>query len=227
MKEIDIHRWIEQQDKEKKDALYEKLQSKLDLAPRQETMQVAQQPKKKSRVLILASAACLCIVCVAIMLPFLLKSKTDNTPRDRYCEQKDYVMVSSDKTIKEYAIFANKQMLYIDWYALAEDITTNLYVSVNDPNDMIFIKETLVNGETGDTVSLFITDIYTKVDTLAWFEDACINTYDTHNITVQWAYGKQSSSAMFSYKDFRYYIELRDPIDENAIKEIIEGMFVE
>lgn len=224
MKENDIHRLIEEQDRENKDALYEKLQSRLNISAEQK----AEQPKRRTKRTVgifSIAAACVCVVFLAVMLPFLLKNGKVDEPGERYCSEDDYTLSDSKQTVKEYVSSTEKDILYIDWYEFSE-VTTFIYVSVKDPDDMVYMREKLVNNETGDVINFYITDNRTNIDVIASFKNACEDDYNTHNTAVKYNYNNKKSMAMFEYKGFRYYIELLEPFEENSIKEIIDGMFI-
>ena len=76
MKEKDIHRLIEMQDLQKKQALKAKLDARLAAFPA--PAPCADAPKKRRSVFTWVTA-CVCAVCLAIALPFLLTDgKTDD-----------------------------------------------------------------------------------------------------------------------------------------------------
>lgn len=226
-KRFNIHRIIEEQDLEKKNELYQKLEERLDLSDKK--TEEVKAPKKsflKNWRYYAAAAVTCCIICVAVLVPILLNAPSQDSETNlyRYCDTKDYNANNISDNIKQYATLQQKDLLYFDWYNNAEIVETTLYTNKKDSNDMICIQEMIVNGETGEKVLLFITDIYTRVDLLKWMESSCVDTSQVNSIEVKWTYGETVSNAIFEFNGFRYYIELEFPEDENSILTLIETL---
>lgn len=218
MRERDIHSIIEEQNPEEKNALYEELKTRLNL-PETQT-QVMPKKMKKSWVVSLATA-CVLIVCLAVVLPIVL---TDDSNPARYRQSGDYTEVMLDCTLKEYAEQNKKQILYLDWYDIADDVQTYKFVNKDDSNDVIFLQETISNGETGDLIYIYITDINTRVEDFEYFHGVCTNEYTFNKVEVYWCIEEKTNLAMFEYKQYRYYIEIDMLNQEDLIKEIVENM---
>ena len=220
MREKDVHNLIEQQDPEAKQRLWEKISAQLDLAPQPEAQTKAQvKPKLKGWHWTTIAVALVCIVTLSIVLPLTLK---DNGTR--YCDSTQYTTDILGQTLREYSLAHNSKYLYVDWYNNAEEIVTK-YGYINDKNDdIVFFEEFIINGDTGDTITLSITDKNTKVDRFNSFyeesEELVIN-----GVTVKWRdNNKAETLATFEYNGYIYYLQLNVGEAKDQITEIIEGM---
>lgn len=209
---------IENQNAEQKQALFERLKPTLDISDLKPT--VASSAKKKSLIASLV-VACVLIVCLTITLPIVLK---DDGSGDRYCQSSDYTEKQLDCTLKDYSTQNSLPLLNIDWYAVAEDVETYKYVNVNDFNDVIYLSEGILNGETGEMVNLSIVNINTHVKDFEFFHNYCTNEYTVKDVKIYWRVGNQFSLAMFEYQGYRYYIEIDEPNREDLIKKIVAEM---
>lgn len=217
MRKKDIDNIIELQNLEEKQAFYEKLKSKLNLPDSQP------KPSKKRLSMpwkISIAAMLVVVVCLAIVLPVVLR---DNNS-ERYCAAADCQVTQLDCTLKGYAEQKKMPLLYVDWYDVAEEIQTFLYTAACDTNDMVFLREMLVNGETGDIIILYLSDRNTRVDILDYFDEYCKNEIKVQNVTVYCDSAEQKSLAFFEFQDYRYYIEIFEPDRVDLIQDIIEGM---
>ena len=215
MKEKDFHRLIEEQNMEEKNALRSKI------VPNTKNAQV--RNRKIAWVTSLASV-CACLICLAIILPFVVKTEEPTPPAKRYCVMSDYVLAPAESTVKEYSESSGKNLLYIDWYDIADDVQTMWIVHRDDASDRICLEETLVNGETGDMVVLRITDVNTEVDYYVTLMERCEKDCDYNGVEIKWHNDVKSSVATFEHDGYRYIIELKDPMDEQDILDIAESM---
>lgn len=218
MKEEEFHKTIEEQNPDHKKILFEKICSRID---------IESQPKTEKRRKIFSlkwvciAAASICLLCVAIILPLALQNN-DDVPADpnRYCSQEDYVYSLVDYTIKDYGLTHGKDIKFFDWYDFADDFQTSVYLNKNDKNDLICIEESIVNGETGDIVTLFVTDNRTKVDFLEWYTDSCKRTQEINGVTIMWEITTSYALAKFEYFGFRYYIQLDEPLSDTSMLDL-------
>lgn len=230
MKEIDVHNIIEARDKEGKAALFEKVQQKTADIP-VPSKQVAN--RKRTFKLAFVALACICVVCLAIILPVSLKKHNDtykpapnpNPTPDRYYHSNDCVALDLDITVKDYAQSRGIELLFLNWYDNAEDVITAYFVNAQDPDDLVYIEETLLNGDTGDKVILYITDNKTQLEDLQASIAFCINEYRIGDTVVKWCVDTQKGAAWFEYNSYRYYLELQEPVNETDILDIVESMF--
>ncbi len=220
MKERDVHKLIERQDEEGKKALYARVCDGLGLETK-----VKPAPHSKRALLwrVLVPALSFCIICLAIILPIALKNRVEPNP-DRYCLSVDCVEVALDTNVKEYASENGKTILYIDWYDIAEEVTTKSYVNKDDSNDVIYIDERILNGETGDMIRLSIFDKHTYLDAFDSFMNETFNEYDYNTVKIKWTENMQLSMGMIKFGDYRYYVQISQPSEAVDIVEILKGM---
>ncbi len=222
MKERDVHDLIEQQDPEHKQELLDKIKVRIaeeNIFPQtqQNTEHEPVAAKKKNKLtLVIASVVTACLLCLAIVLPVTLTET-----KDRYCAAGDYQEEVLSYNIKEYASNNNKQLLYIDWYSIADEVTTTLNYSVKDRNDMIFISEVYINGY--ELVTLHITDNKTRVDIMEKWA-SCNVELKINNISVKTQISSKSILAAFEYNGFRYYLQVDNAANQNRVAELVEQM---
>lgn len=226
MSRKDIHQIIEEKNPEGKAALREKVKERLNLTV--ETEQTQEKParslfKKRYRIFASVSAA-LAVACLAIVLPIVLNRDSGTGPTERYCHAADCVKTEVDYSVKEYSERNNLSLLYIDWYDVADELETLLYVNIDNDSDVVYIQERIVNSETGSMVILYITDLYTKVDIFEDMGVICDNIDTIDNITVHWIFQKSKGMAYFEYSNRKYFIDLRYPMAEDSVLELVESM---
>lgn len=213
----DINKIIEEQNPDEKQAVKKKLQSVLGIS---EPSVKASSRKLSTARIISVAVACLCVICVAITLPIVLT----NQPSNRFCTEDDYAKIMLDCTIKEYAEQTGRPLLYVDWYDLSEDTTTELYASVHDVNDMIFLHEIVANEELGQIVYLFVHDNRTTVEALFdWFY-GCTLIFEFKGVNIKYSSTTTETIAFFEYQGYKYYIEILEPNGEDLLKEVVENM---
>ena len=112
----------------------------------------------------------------------------------------------------------------MDWYDVAEEVITTLYVNKADNQDIVYIEEVIINGDTGDIIKVSVCDVSTKVDILEAYANICVVEAMIKGNKVLWRYNMMLSKAFFEYNGYKYYLELSYPMTENAILEIVEAM---
>ncbi|MDE7454754.1 MAG: hypothetical protein K2M64_02875 [Clostridia bacterium] len=215
MREKDIHNLIEQQNPEEKQRMWEKVSSQLDVEPRPKT-----QVKTKTKALRWASIAVALVLIVTLSITLPLTLRDDGI---RYCDATQYTTDRMEQTLQEYSLMNNKDFLCVDWYDIADEVKTN-YGYINDnKNDIVFFEEVIVNGETGDSISLSITDNKTRVDKFDQFYEE-IDEMFVKDITVKFSEQLWKTLASFEYNGYVYYLQLDVGNAKDQIAEIIEGM---
>lgn len=217
MKDKDIHRLIQEQNKEENDALFERIQSKLGISSQPQT-QVKSKQKFNYKILTLASALVL-VLCLAVVLPIVLQM--DEGPL-RYSATN----ISSEVTdciLKEYIQNHNISALYLDWNIVDERITTRYY-DTDDYDQTVYFSEFLVNGETGYSLKYYIISQNIIVDGADFEQTAYTDEVIVRGVNVSYSLGF-TCLAKFEYQGYKYYFEFYDSIDEQFIKETIESMF--
>ncbi|MCH5147432.1 MAG: hypothetical protein J1F61_05475 [Clostridiales bacterium] len=224
MNKKNIHKLIEEKNPEGKAALRKKVMERVNLPT--EAEQIQKKPtfsyKRFYRIFAGVSAA-VAAVCLAIVLPIVLNRDTA-LPSERYCHAADCVETPIDYSIKEYSERNNLSLLYVDWYNIADELETLLFVNINDDKDVVYLQETIVNGEIGSIVILYITDLYTQVDVFEDMEKACENVEYISSVKVSWKYKNNKGTACFEYLNRRYSIELRYPMAEDSVLDLVESM---
>lgn len=221
MKERELHELIEQQDPERKQELLEKIKLRIatEVIPEQaENVPVPTPRRKNNFTVIFASILTACLLCLAIVLPVTLTRQTE-----RYCAEGDYAEEVLTYNIKEYANRTNKALLYVDLYDTADEVVTTLNYNVKNHDDMIFISEILINGITGEFLSVTITDNRTRVDVLERWSN-CNTNMVVDNTTVMTSVSSQSALAKFEFNGYRYYIQIDNATDSSRITQVVEQM---
>lgn len=218
MKDYEIHKLIEQQNPEEKERLWQRIKAELDLpdsppAP----APVAAKPKVWRRWTAIA-AALVCVITLSIVLPLTLGGE-----KERYCDFEHYTTASLEQNLGDYFSSNNKDLLSVDWYDIAEEVKTE-YGHINeDPNDVVFFKETIVNIETGEILMLYITDNRTRVDVLEIYHTDN-NTTSVRNVSVKYSSDDLYTRAMFEYNKNVYYLNIDVGNAQARLTEIIESM---
>ena len=143
--------------------------------------------------------------------------------KSRYCTQDEYSSQPIEETIKKHAEFNQKNWLYLDWYDFAESVINVTYY-LNSTGEEICFYEEIINGETGDQVKIFITDNYTDLDVLQNYKEVCYNNEIVKGTIVQYGNSVSFANAYFEYSKNRYYVELKQPMTETAILDIVEEL---
>lgn len=220
-----FHKFIEEQNTEEKEELYERLKQRLNLpeAPVKENKKTGfvRFFKKPYRIIACASAA-LVVFCLAIFIPLALKG--GELAKERYCHEKDCVKMDI-VSIKDYAKENDLPLLYLEWYEKGQLIYSSLFL--DNTEKFVYIKEKISNDETGDLVYLSITDKNTKVDVFEKFWESCVKESNIDNNKIMWNFQNSSGLAFFEYEGYRYYVELYRPVSEEAILDIVREMLPE
>lgn len=223
MKYKEFHKLIEEQNPEQKQALHKKLKQELNIAEAEQTQKKPTFSYKRFYRIFAGVSAAVAAVCLAIVLPLVLNRDTA-VPTERYCHAADCVETVADYTVKDYSEQNNLSLLYIDWYDIADEIQTKVFVNTNDSSDIIYFEETLVNGETGDIATLYITELHTKVDIFEDVENSCENFEYISSVKVSWKYQNIKGTAYFEYSGRSYVIELKNPMAEDSVLDLVESM---
>ena len=128
------------------------------------------QPVKRKLTMKIVSCAVAAVaaICLIVSLPFIIQNSKKNSIR--YCYTKDCIAEEVSYTIKDYAADNNLNLLYVDWYDIADEVQTKIYVNKDDRTDIIYFNEIIVNAETGERRSnIFYCDVQTpSIFVLLW-----------------------------------------------------------
>ncbi|MDE5562482.1 MAG: hypothetical protein K2J01_02920 [Clostridiales bacterium] len=223
MKNVDIDNIIESVNCDKKEEMRAQLHIRLDISQTEEP-----QPEKRRRFFdvktAVLGAVSICAVCLAIVLPIALRNEPTNTPPSNryYYSASEFSRDDLGCTIKEYSEQTGKDILYIDWYDLAEGSVTEKFFLKDNKKDIIYIVEDLYHRETGDHVYLAVTEEQNYVDTLDLIQNSCPNNYEYNNINIDWSYNEMTAKACFEYNGYKYYVQLFMPTTEEGILDIVK-----
>ncbi len=222
MKEEKIHNHIEEQKTEEKEALFSRLSSEIEFTP-SKPVRTNAKPKVLALAVSAAVLICLCIIIVPIII-----LNANKEPNIRYYSSDYCVYQPLDCSLKEYGQENNVKLLYIDWYDLS-DRTTQLYIDKNDQSRIVYFEEILFNVEKDIIATLYITDIYTKMDFLDEYCEVCNESITFNEFTINFRNDfPRNSFAYFQYNKYSYYISLQSISeslnDEQLITNIVESM---
>ena len=224
MNERKFHKLIEKQNTEEKKAVWRKIQAELEPYRKSEKKPFFVRYKKW----VVTFAAC--FVCLAIVIPVSLRyialnkkveSGFDDQPR--YCTSDEYEIVTVSQTLKDYAEENNESFLYLDWYQNSLSCETKHYVDKSTA-EVLCLKESIINGETGDDVQLYII----KNNIIMDFIDENLKTFNNiqmvYDVSVQWLMTNIEAKAYFEYQDYCYYLYIYYPMSEQTIFDIVQQM---
>ena len=224
MRDIDIDNIIENADCEKKEQLQAQLHTRIGL-PQQEEW----RSKSNRRVFNLKAVgfgiAGMLAVCLAIVLPISLRNNTPPSQNRYTYTAADFSQGKLGMTIKEYSESSRKNILYLDWYDIADECESTKYFLPKEEENIIYISESICNGETGDRVWFAVVAVNISVDELDDFCDNYVLSYEHNNTKINWSYSIDISKAYFEYKGYKYYVKLDYPMSEQAILDIVKEMF--
>ncbi len=226
-KERDFHRLIENQNREKKDAMWKKLESRLeeeiDNVESCGEVLVLSKNRNLSYVKYIAMS---CVVALFLGLTvFLIVNfgfKKDDgfiDNENRYCTFNDYYKQETVTTIKQYNIENNTDLLFFNFYDFTEYYSCSQY-KLNETDEVICLHEEIVAAG-GAIISLYITDNRTELDILDKFSTSCINNDVVSSIDVSWGSEFGLAYAKFEYANYNYYFSV-DVVEQDYILQLVE-----
>lgn len=218
MKDIDVHKLIEQQEPEAKERMWQRIKAELNLPDAPQPAPVVAKPRPWKKWTAIA-AALVCVITLSIVLPLTLGGE-----KVRYCTATQYVVKDLGQSLKDYSAAHNNNLLYADWYDVAEDSTTEYAHITDNENDIVFFKEWFINGETGEELTLSSTDNKTRVDIFDVYQNNINKETNVKSLLVKWQISLASTVATFQYNKHIYYLELNVGNAQERLTEIIENM---
>ena len=201
-----INNLIEQQDNEGKEASWAKIQSRLEEAY-SDSGDVENGGNTRavifSKKAILYSFCAAAILITAILLIVLVPRKSDGN--DSFGSSKEYLTVTSEYTIKDYAEQTGNDFLYFDWYDQTEYKDNIIKSKVT--GKIICYNETIYDMDTGYAITFNITNSTTEIDSLNKY-NSCSNIENIRGIEIKWTKDSSLYFATFEYKGFKYYMEI-------------------
>ena len=152
----------------------------------------------------------------AFILPHLKKEDI------RYCEASEYTVVESAKTLKEYGEEIEQDLLYFQWYTQTDYLKDYEY-QLNDTQEIICHEEELVDSSTSCLISIWVTDNKTNLDIFNHY-NSLTNHEKIKNTKVTWEFDSKYAYSTFEYDGYNYYLEVKNPIDEEYILELTEQL---
>lgn len=218
-KKRSIHELIEEQEPEAKQRMWEEVRLRIT---KEDILGEDTSPSKKFSWKKFGTIAASFVLVLGITL-FSVFYFLPHEPISRYCTQADYTIEKINETIKEHSVKEQKNWIFLDWYDIAESCENRLYY-LNNSGEEICFSEDIINGETGEFIKIFITDNYTDLDVLENIKESCIKLKFIDNYQIKWGSNNLYSYALFVYNNYRYYLELEDPMTETAILDIVEEL---
>ena len=220
-RERKIHELIEKGNREEKDRVWARIQERA----REEVPLAVELPKPKARpwrkwAAIAASSCAAVLIGVVAFVKFFPFGEKKN--EGRYFDNQAYERIDVDYTLQEYAQSIEKDLLYFDWYA-ETDYVKNMAWKLNDTQEIICFQEELVDINSGCVVHLFVTDADDKMDGFSTDE----NTQSVSmlgQVEVNWDFLGDKAIANFEYEGYRYYLRVKEPMDEGHILALVEEL---
>lgn len=222
MKERNLHKKIEEQNTEEKEVVWQ------DIEPN-----ICKKKSSKSffvRYKRLFVALASCFVCIAVILPVTLRYIKNDQPGiggvddgPRYCTSADYEAETFSQTLKEYSETLEEPILFLDWYDIGTVYESNAYID-KKTDEILCVSEKIINGLTGDDVSINITTNNIVMDFIAEKLKFLENEKKINNIPIQWSFTTLEAYAYFEYEDYCYYLNFYYPMSEQTIFDVVEEM---
>ena len=214
-RERKFHELIEEQNREEKDAVWAKIQQKDEPIP----------VSSKSRSLswrkwtpILASSLAAVMIGVFATWGFLSLKDENNGNKGRYFTSQSYETMSTQITLKDYAQAIGKNLLYFDWYAETDYFKDKVW-QLKDTQEIICFQEDIVDINSGCIVYIYVMESDTEIE--GFFLDQETNQKsEVDGVEIDWRYTKYKSNANFVYENYKYYLRVDEPIDENYILDL-------
>lgn len=224
-KERKFHELIEQQNREEKDAVWAKIQRKEAEREKEEPTPALPQTRSflgRKWMPILASSLAVVVIGMFSTWGFLSLKDGNNDNKGRYFTGQSYETVEVQYTLKEYAQGIGESLLYFDWYAETDHLKDQVW-QLKDTREVICFQEEIIDVNTGCMVSLFVIQADTTIEDFS-AEEETDKKSEIDEVQIDWRYLKFNAYATFVYEDYKYYLHVDDPIDENYILSLVEEL---
>lgn len=224
-KERKFHELIEQQNREEKDAVWAKIQRKETERKKEEPTPAL--PKARSFLgrkwmPILASSLAVVVIGIFSTWGFLSLKDGNNDNKGRYFNSQSYEIVNTQRTVKDYVQETGEGLLYFDWYAETDHVKDQVW-QLKDTQEIICYNEEIVDINTGCMVYLFVIQADITIENFS-VEEETDRKNEIKETQIDWRYSKFRAYATFIYEDYKYYLRVEEPIDENYILDLIETL---
>ena len=225
-KERKFHELIEQQNREEKDAVWAKIQQKegerQKNAPAHPSIKARSFSWRKWTPILASSLVAVLIGGFATWGFLSLKNgPNDDDNKGRYFTSQSYEKVNTQLTLKDYAQESGKDLLYFDWYEETWYLQDQVW-QVKDTQEIICFNEEIADVDTDCIVYLFVIQADTEIEDFA--DDETDKKNEINGVQIDWQYSKFRAYANFVYEDYRYYVRVEEPIDENYILDLVEEL---
>ena len=224
-KERKFHEFIEQQNREEKDAVWAKLQQKEAEREQEKPAPVLPQPRSfswRKWTPILASSFAAVVIGGFAMWGFLSLKEGNNDNKGRYFTGQSYETVEVQYTLKDYAQEIGESLLYFDWYEETEYLK-NYALQLKDTQEIICYNEEIIDINTGCKVYLFVIQADITIENFSVEEETDRNS-EIKQVQIDWSYSRFNAYANFEYEDYKYYLSIDEPMDENHILDLVEEL---
>ena len=224
-RERKFHEFIEQQNREEKDAVWAKLQQKE--AERGQEKHVPVLPKARSFswrkwTPILASSFAAVVIGGFATWGFLSLKAEKNDNKGRYFNSQSYEIVNTQSTLKDYAQEIGKNLLYFDWYEETDSLEDYVW-QLKDTQEIICYNEEIIDINTGCPVYLFVIQADIEIENFSFAEETDRKS-EMQSVKIDWRYTRYRAYANFEYEGYAYYLRVEEPIDENHILDLVEEL---
>ena len=216
-RERKFHEFIEEQNREEKDAVWAKIQQQ------DEPISVSSKARSfswRKWTPILASSLAVVMIGVFATWGFLsLKNATNDDNKGRYFTSQSYETLEVQYTLKEYAQDIEKDLLYFDWYEETWHLQDQVW-QVKDTQEVICFQEEIADVDTDCIVYIYVMESDTEIEGLSLDEETNQKS-EVDGVEIDWRYTKFKANANFIYEDYKYYLRVDEPIDENYILDLV------
>ena len=142
--------------------------------------------------------------------------------KGRYFTSQSYEKVNTQLTLKEYAQEIGKSLLYFDWYEETDYLKSQAW-ELKDTQEIICFQEEIIDINTGCMIYIFVIQADIEIEGL-FSDEETDKESEIKGIKIDWRYLRFSSYANFVYEDYKYYVRVEEPIDENYILGLVEEL---
>ena len=219
-RERKFHEFIEEQNREEKDAVWAKIQQKDEPIP---VSSKSRSFSWRKWTPILASSLAAVVIGVFATWGFLSwQNKPNDDNKGRYFTSQSYETVNTQSTLKDYAQEFGKELLYFDWYAETWHLRDRVW-QVKDTQEIICFQEEIADVDTDCIVYIYVIQADIEIEGFSLFEETNLMN-EVKGVQVDWKKASFTVYANFIYEDYKYYLRVDEPIDENYILDLVEEL---
>ena len=151
-----------------------------------------------------------------------LNDGKNNDNKGRYFTSQSYETVEVQYTLKDYAQEIGKDLLYFDWYT-ETDYLKNQAWQLKDVQEIICFQEDIIDINSGCMIYIYVM----RTDTIIagfFADEETDKRSEINGIQIDWNYSRFGACANFIYEDYKYYLRVDEPIDENHILDLVEEL---